>query len=429
MVIKSKYNIQQDKYSYEDEPTRVINASSEAVTDKNEFYTVSECINKYLTYLSIDPNEELKTIEMDGTTFTKNPFAVSVGITNEDEKRKAILAFLDKDFIKNNNITTNNLYNFVENTTTQMDFTALKMNLLEGEKVNTYSIYGRIVELETNKLIRYQYFIVSIDNYNETFTIEPIDINKYKDIGEIELKTRYDNIEKNERNLLRYINIQDSDVIKKYFDNYQYNMQYDSESAYNLLDKDYREKRFGTIDDYKKYIQDNKQSIINISIDKYQKTDEYGYTRYVCIDKNGNYYIINETAVMQYSLVLDTYTIDIPEFLAKYNSANAQGKVVLNIQKFVDSINSKDYKYAYSKLDSGFRNNYFPTLQSFETYMKNNFYEDNKVEYGKCDEVAGLYTYNVDFIGVDGENVTPMKKTFIVKLGEGTDFTLSFNVN
>ena len=39
---------------------------------------------------------------------------------------------------------------------------------------------------------------------------------------------------------------------------------------------------------------------------------------------------------------LDTYTIDLPEFVSKYNISSNEDKVLMNIQKVFDSINDKD---------------------------------------------------------------------------------------
>ena len=56
------------------------------------------------------------------------------------------------------------------------------------------------------------------------------------------------------------------------------------------------------------------------------------YTEYTCMDQFENYYIFRENKVMDYSIILDNYTIPTEEFIEKYNSVNEQKKVVLNIQ-------------------------------------------------------------------------------------------------
>lgn len=51
---------------------------------------------------------------------------------------------------------------------------------------------------------------------------------------------------------------------------------------------------------------------------------------------------------MNFTVILDTYTIDLPEFTEKYTKASDEEKVLLNIQKGFTAINDKDYRYVYN---------------------------------------------------------------------------------
>ncbi len=100
---------------------------------------------------------------------------------------------------------------------------------------------------------------------------------------------------------------------------------------------------------------------------------------------------------MNYTVIIDTYTIDIPEFLDKYNKGTPQEKVLLNLNKFMQSINNKDYKFAYSLLADGFKQNNFQTLDKFEGYIKTNFFDKNTFDYKKFGDSANTYyTYEVE---------------------------------
>jgi len=132
---------------------------------------------------------------------------------------------------------------------------------------------------------------------------------------------------------------------------------------YELLDKEYKQAKFSNVENFKKYIETNKTEIIGINPQRYQVTDGTNNTKqYVIIDQNGHYYIIREKGVLDYSVILDTYTIDLPEFTAKYNNSTDEQKVLLNIQKCFEAINQQDYKYVYNKLDETFRNNNFGSI-------------------------------------------------------------------
>ncbi len=68
---------------------------------------------------------------------------------------------------------------------------------------------------------------------------------------------------------------------------------------------------------------------------------------------------------MNYSVLLDMYTVELQEFTDKYNSAKGEEKVQYNLQLWFSAINDGDYSYAYSKLDQTYKNNNFPTQTDF----------------------------------------------------------------
>lgn len=57
--------------------------------------------------------------------------------------------------------------------------------------------------------------------------------------------------------------------------------------------------------------------------------------QYICVDQTGKYLIFKEKSIMDYEIILDTYTIDLPEFVEQYNSSSEDKKVQFNIQKFL----------------------------------------------------------------------------------------------
>lgn len=232
-------------------------------------------------------------------------------------------------------------------------------------------------------------------------------------------KTKY------ECNEFSIINISTNELVQMYFNNFKNIVVQEIEKSYNLLDTEYREKKFGNIEEYKKYVENNKEIIFGSILASYQVQKNGENTRYICIDTNGNYYIFNETAIMDYTVILDTYTIDLPQFTEKYASATEQQKVALNIEKFIQAINDKSYYYAYNCLADSYKNNYFRTQEEFENYVKENFYSNSTVGYNQFSIEGEVYTYSV--VLTNKETGEQMNKTFIVKLEEGTDFALSFN--
>lgn len=384
--------------------------------DYSTFYTVSNCVQKYITYESVDLNEK-ETITEDG--YVNSTTAEELGITDQETKVNLVSQMLDKDYIEKNNIK-------VKLDNKSLKFVPQKIVGMEKENISKYAIYGELIEMATLKKVRNEYFIVTLDEINNTFQIVPILEEKYKKVEEIHLEIDITKIDKNANNTYMVADVKQTDMISKYFSNYKENVIFNLEKAYTLLDETYRNARFGNLEEFKKYVEENKETFDKATVSKYKVdvTDEY--TQYVVIDQNDNYYIFRENAIMDYHVILDTYTIDLPEFIEKYNKATEQEKVALNINKFIQAINAKDYKYAYNKLAQGFKDNYFQTQESFEQYIKQKLYKNNEIKFNNFNNQANIYTYTT--IITDKETKQTKQQNFVVKLKEGTDFEMSFEV-
>ena len=122
-----------------------------AVSDINRFFSIDSSLSKYYSYI----------------------------IRNN---KNNLLKVLDKDYIKRNNISTNNILTFLNPFKVNM-----KSNLEEAYQFsvykNIYKYYTKVSIKEetiyTSTLQRYDYFIVTVDENNLTFAIEPINENIY----------------------------------------------------------------------------------------------------------------------------------------------------------------------------------------------------------------------------------------------------------
>ena len=195
-----------------------------------------------------------------------------------------------------------------------------------------------------------------------------------------------------------------------------------------MLDEEYRNKKFGSLENFQTYVDSNKQSIQQINLQQYQVNNYDDYLQYVMIDKNGRYYIFNEIAIMDFKLYLDTYTVDLPEFIEKYNKSTDQVKAGMNLEKIFSALNDGDYNYVYNKLDSTFKQNNFPNLNDFENYVKENFYAPMQVEYSNYKYSGNLHIYDVNIKDRNNSNSSSITKNFIMQLLDGTNFVMSFNV-
>ena len=237
---------------------------------------------------------------------------------------------------------------------------------------------------------------------------------------------QYEEIKYNKYNEISYAYINDQQLCNIYLMDYKSKMINNLEEAYKQLEEEYRQKRFGSLENFKSYIAKNEEKIYGIKLVKYEVKQGKDGNTYTCIDQYGNYYIFNEIAIMQYSVILDTFTVDIPEYVEKYNKAKAIEKVALCIDKFIKNINAENYTLAYSMLSQGFKNNYFKNQTNFENYIRQNFLGKDQIEFQELNNEAEVYVYRVTLTSKDNEN--KIEKNINVKLGEGTQFEISFNI-
>lgn len=375
----------------------------------SELLQVKQSINQYLS--TINKNSSAYYGRDENNNFVK--------VVQETEIKKNIYCLLSKNYIEEHAINIENVYNYVDDVTNNQTYTILKLNKVVTSNCSQYIVQGFIEE--KNEFKGAKNFIVNFNLQESIFSIEPIGENI--DITNINIKTV--EIEKNDYNSIPKALATTDNVVKEYFNTTKKLLLLYPEKAYEYLDEEYKNAKFQSYEDFKEYINNNLDRFSTMYISEYTKTVTDNYTQYVCIDQNDNYYIIKENAIMDFDIILDTYTIELPEFIEKYQVATDQQKVALNIDRFIQAINDKSYYYAYNCLADSYKNNYFKTLEEFENYAKQNFYEKSTVEYKQFNLEGELYTYLV--LLTNEESGDEMNKTFICSLGEGTEFVLSFN--
>jgi len=103
--------------------------------------------------------------------------------------------------------------------------------------------------------------------------------------------------------------ISDEDLTKIYLNEYVHIMYSDVERAYELLDTEYKEKKFGSLDAFKGYV--NSLTYSNYKLDRFYVDNKGKYIIYGAFDTNGNIFIFKTNGVMQYTVYLDDYTVEI----------------------------------------------------------------------------------------------------------------------
>ncbi len=384
----------------------------ENVTDKIEYYTVRNCINNYFNILNSNNSIYYVGDEID-----------------EDAQKEYIYNLLGIDYIKSNNITVNNVLNKVETTKEQKVFIPLQMKVLKKEKVDKYIVYGvlqDVIELDDAEEI---YIIVNLDYNNKTFSIEPID-KEYESIEQINIENDDILIDKNENNIYQNQKITNEYLTNEYFVLYKKLAITEPELVYNIFSEEYRNERFGNIDNFKKYVNENKNEILKINMQQYLVNNYESYTEYVAKDQYGNLYIFKESSDNELiDINLDTYTLRNDKFFEEYNKSSNEKKVQMNVDKFIQMINRHDYKTSYNCISSGFKKNYLDTQEKFEEYMKNVFFEYNKFEFRNIEQKgSNLYTVTLNITDLTEESSEARNVTIIMQLNDDLDFEMSFGI-
>lgn len=269
------------------------------------------------------------------------------------------------------------------------------------------------------------YFLQLQESRENTVNVESIE----NDISYIQGPLNQ-NIENLEYNSIEYIHVTDKQIAQKYFENYIQMMIDNSKQAYTVLEKEYQNKRFDTYEIYNKYIQENISYLEQAKLESISIKEYDNYKKYICKDQYRNVYVFKEIAVMDYTVQLDDYTLENDTFNEKYKEVSYRDKGLLNVDKFFKMINMQDYKSAYTVLDANFKQNYFKTQADFENYMKNKVFRYNKVEYKEySNKVTDIYTYKVVLTDMTEEKQGEVEFNIVMKLLEGTEFVMSFQMN
>ena len=344
----------------------------------------------------------------------------------EENNKQALYNVTDASYKVNNNISVNNIEVLYSDA---KEYYIQEVYNLKTDKEEIYYVYGLILKKENNDVADC-YLKINKDLKNGTYSIEPLDLEEYKKAknGEIN-QIDYIEIKQNNDNKYDYNIFSAKDISQKYITDYIFKLKYKTEEAFNLLDEEYKNKKFNSLDEFKEYIQNNMDRFDNFVLKQYGREENEKTVDYNVIDIDDYYYKITAYYGMKYKIILDNYTIETEEYVKKYNSATDNDKITTCINKFFKLIDSKEYKNAYSYLDDTFKQTNFNTVDRFETYAKQKFFNHNMVSIESAEQVGDIYSCKVKI--KSGVSVSAMSKdiTVIIMLKENTDFVMSFSID
>ena len=169
MVIFENYNKENDANIIDDQGNYAEEHEEQPTSiTENDFYTVNNYISQYFDilnknnslYFGIDDNgEEIKVV-------------------SDDEIKTEILNLLSTEYINKNNITINNVYDFVDDIEEDVNFVPIDMALKSSNsQVQQFVVSGLLENINYN-IIKVKYLIVNLDTVNSTYSGDPYEGNK-----------------------------------------------------------------------------------------------------------------------------------------------------------------------------------------------------------------------------------------------------------
>lgn len=375
-----------------------ITHSLDEIKSVTDYETVSNCINVFLDYIY------------------KN-------------NQQAIDAIIIKDYNKNDSAQLPKI-NY------ENEYSVKKIFCYDGNiNVKTYLVFGDILNKEELNKEEFN-FIVNIDIPKKTFEIAPLDAvyKDYVDFSDINnikisdsISEKIDRIQLNNYNEANIVQgIEEKQICTFYFKEYIKEMLYYTKDAYNKLDKKYKENRFDNFNDFEQYIETNKNYLKTSFVLKYKVVEYEKYTEFLCVDKNNNYYIFKQTKPMEYTVVLDQYTIEDKIQNDIYITKDKKERAQMLLNLINQMINTQDYRALYDVLNDDFKNKYFQNEEELAKYLKKNFFKYNEFKYSDVLETNDGVRIKTEISDCENTENKTIKR-FLVKIVKD-NYYISFDI-
>lgn len=299
------------------------------------------------------------------------------------------------------------------------------------DKLEIYYVYGKMIEypLSVTSKEKDMNFIIKIDINKKLFSIIPI--NKKININKFVSTTIEDNIVNNVQDIEKY---DDVTKITKYGYYFLNEIILDFNRAYNMLDQEYKQKRFkNDIYEFAKYIKENYDIrdkdegdyMIVFEDCSFKKNGEL--TEYLSEISSTSSFIFKEKFSNMFKVLLDRYTIETEVAKQKYNNLTTEEKIKYNCHNIIDSIQTKYYEYSYEHLKPEIKEEKYKTIEQYKSYISQNPLKGYEIlENEKVQANNGSYVYYVELKKWRSNDKKSLEITMNLK--ENMDFEMSFEI-
>lgn len=294
----------------------------------------------------------------------------------EKETSNSVLYSLNRNinkyfnYIKENNETAINELggNSIYLITNNVKYVVKQAYVTQNQYMSKYYTYGTLTIANGNYTAQTQeiYMILYLTAENKGYRLQTISKEEYLNRTALEQNDTIE-IQEGTYNKFEYEYIDNVKQMEIYLEDYSFQIFNNTENSYNLLNTEYKEKRFKDLQAFVQFLNEKQGQLHNIKINQYTVDEENQNKIYKGTDQNGNYYEIIEKSYMNYEIILDNYT------MLDYSNDSDENKIKLSAEKFILMLNSADYTNAYNLLEPSFKQINFPTEQDFINYVKITF--------------------------------------------------------
>ena len=254
--------------------------SLESKIKPQEYFIVTSCAQDYIYAL----NKKVFTIE--------------------ENQRNCLYNILSTNYKKDNGITKSNVLEKLTLLEENMKFIPLEIQRLSTDNLRNYKVSGIYESLAGDNINSTKvYFIVNLSLKDQTYSVEPISEEKYKDS---ENRPSPAKIEKNLYN--KYVNDSPSTekIATEFFQKYIYLTIANPQYTYERMPENNRNKQFGSLDDYKNYVKENLNKIKNLKLVLYKANLlQNGNMQYEVRDEDETRYIFEAKDMLNYSIQIE----------------------------------------------------------------------------------------------------------------------------
>lgn len=132
-----------------------------------------------------------------------------------------------------------------------------------------------------------------------------------KNVEEENASNNYDYLHDYAVNEVTYMYVNEEDMARKYLADFVNLTINDKMAAYEKIDDYYKAQKLQTYDDFEKALSNMYSSkYINARVVSYNVVDKTKYKLFYIIDNDNNTFVFKEKGIMDYTVYLDSYTIE-----------------------------------------------------------------------------------------------------------------------